>query len=170
MRTVENLCDRPRCGKGHARRCADAPGRHSAAPARSADPAKQAARTTEPLAAWRKAESECNCRAPIKTPGLSCCQHLQRRARMSVCVGMVSAHDFVAATIRRNEFRWSSSLQDQFVHNLAEHAEAEHDALLGSRPHDDSAERHERPTVSAIALTRDALLARGNQRLTGRHT
>jgi hypothetical protein len=98
---------------------------------------------------------------------------------MSVCVGMVSARDFVAATIRRNEIARSRSLQDQFVHNLAEHAEAEHDALLGRpRPHDDSAKRHERPPVPVITLTRDALLARkislpaccSFQRHTGRHT
>ena len=111
----------------------------------------------------------------LKTPGLASAQHLQRRARMSVCAGMVSAPDFVAAMIRRNEEHPSASLLDLFVHNLADHAAPEHDAALGplsmSGSRDEhSAERHERPTVSVLMLTRDALLARELPLNTGRHT
>jgi hypothetical protein len=87
---------------------------------------------------------------------------------MSVCVGMVSAHDFLAATITRNEIRGPRALQDRSEHDVAEQ-----DAFVGNGiSRHDSAERHERPMVSASALTHggDALIARVISQRTGRHT
>jgi hypothetical protein len=76
---------------------------------------------------------------------------------MSVCVGMVSSRDFVAAAIGRNEVHRSLSLQDQPVHNLAERGIVEHDALSDkASSYHRSAERHESPGVSVSPLTRSA--------------
>jgi hypothetical protein len=88
---------------------------------------------------------------------------------------MVSAHDFLAATISRNEICGPRALQDR-----SEHDAAKQDAFVDNRiSHHDSAERHERPTVSASVLTHaddalprgaDPLLARATSQRTGRHT